>query len=50
MIINTIKLINHRWVIADFTDGKYWGELILRYYVNDDKSVDFEISDYLIYN
>lgn len=50
MIINTIKLINHRWVIADFTDGKYWGELILRYYVNEDKSVDFEISDYLIYN
>lgn len=50
MVINTIKLINHRWVIADFTDGKYWGELIIRYYVNDDRSVDFEISDHLIYH
>ena len=50
MVINTIKLINHRWVIADFTDGKYWGELILRYYVNDDRSVDFEMSDHLIYH
>ena len=49
IVFNTIKIINHRWVIADFTDGKYWGEITLRYFVNDDKSVDFEISDHLIY-
>ena len=49
MVINTIKIINHRWVIADFTDGKNWGELLLRYYINNDQSVDFEMSDHLIY-
>lgn len=50
MLINTIQLINHRWVITDFTDGKYWGELLLKFYINPDKSVDFEVIDHLLYH
>lgn len=35
MRVNKIKFLNHRWIIADFSDGKYWGELLLEYFYND---------------
>ena len=31
MAINKVRLLNHRWIIADFTDGVYWGELFIVY-------------------
>jgi len=47
--INKIKLLNHRWIVADFSDGKYWGELVLVYELKDDLSVDFTLLDHLLY-
>ncbi len=47
--INRIKLLNHRWIIADFSDGKYWGELFIKYDLKDDLSVDFTLIDHLLY-
>ena len=47
--INRIKLLNHRWIIADFSDGKYWGELLIKYELKDDLSVDFTLIDHLLY-
>ena len=47
--INKIKVLNHRWIIADFTDGKYWGELFLTYEVGEDKSVSFTLKEHLLY-
>jgi len=47
--INKIKLLNHRWIIADFSDGKFWGELLLVYELKDDLSVDFTLLDHLLY-
>ena len=29
--INKIKVLNHKWIITDFSDGKYWGELLIKY-------------------
>ncbi|WNH10221.1 hydrolase [Thalassobellus suaedae] len=49
MLINTVKLLNHKWIIADFSDGEFWGEVLLRYYVNEDKTVDFELSESFLY-
>lgn len=49
MAINAIKLLNHKWGIAEFTDGKYWGELMFKYFINDDKSIDIEVTDSFIY-
>src|SRR6476620_895906 len=37
-IINKIKVLNHRWIIADYSDGEYWGEVLLKYFVNEDES------------
>ncbi len=48
-IINKVKIINHRWLIADFSDGNLWGECLIKYFVNDDKSIDFENFQSLIY-
>jgi hypothetical protein len=48
-IINHIKVLNHRWIIADFNNTDIWGEVILKYFINEDKSVDFETAESLIY-
>ncbi len=47
--INKIKLLNHKWIIADFSDGKYWGELVIKYELKDDMGVDFTLMDHLLY-
>ena len=47
--INKINVLNHRWIIADFSDGKYWGELFIRYELRDDLSVEFTLTDHLLY-
>jgi hypothetical protein len=48
-IINKIKILNHRWIIADFNDGSYWGEVLLKYFVNEDNSISFEVNQSLLY-
>jgi len=47
--INKIKILNHKWIVADFSDGKFWGELMLQYELKDDTSVDFKLKDHLLY-
>lgn len=47
--INKIKLLNHRWIIADFSDGKYWGELLIGYEIREDLGVDFTLLNHLLY-
>lgn len=47
--INKIKILNHQWIIADFSDGKYWGELLIKYELKDDMGVDFTMMDHLLY-
>ena len=47
--INKIKVVNHKWILADFSDGKYWGELFIGYEIREDGSVDFTRIDHLLY-
>ena len=47
--INKIKILNHKWILADFSDGKYWGELLIKYELKDDMRVDFLMMDHLLY-
>ncbi|HEA19430.1 MAG TPA: hydrolase [Pricia antarctica] len=47
--INKIKVLNHKWILADFSDGKYWGELLLKYELKDDLGVDFTLIEHLLY-
>lgn len=48
-IINKVRILNHRWIIADFSDGEYWGEVIIKYFVNEDETVSFEVNQSLLY-
>ena len=44
-IINKIKILNHRWIIADYSNGELWGEVLLKYFVNEDQTITFVIMD-----
>ncbi|WP_245574820.1 hypothetical protein [Aequorivita capsosiphonis] len=39
MKINKLKFLNHKWIQADFTDGKYWGEMIIAYSFDENKEL-----------
>ncbi|MGB6267395.1 MAG: hydrolase [Olleya sp.] len=49
MQFNTIKMLNHRWIIADFSDGEFEGELLIKYFMTSETEVEFEVLDYLLY-
>lgn len=40
--IDKVKVINHKWVLCSFSDGTYWGEVILSYEIDKDKTLSFE--------
>lgn len=42
-IVNKIKVLNHRWIIADYSDGQLWGEVLLKYFINDNQTVSYQI-------
>jgi len=48
-LINKVKLLNHKWIIADFSDGKYWGELFITYVINDDEKIIFNLAKSFMY-
>lgn len=35
MRINKVRFLNHRWILADFSDGKKWGEVLIEYFYNE---------------
>ncbi|MDY8135560.1 hypothetical protein [Aquimarina sp. 2201CG5-10] len=49
MSINKVRLLNHKWIIADFTDGVYWGQLFIIYDLKEDGVVDFEVEKSFLY-
>jgi hypothetical protein len=49
MLINNIRLLNHKWIIADFSDGKYWGELFLTYEISEVGQLEYELKEYFLY-
>lgn len=48
-VINKVKILNHRWIIADYSDGERWGEVLLKYFINEDNSISFEVNQSFIY-
>lgn len=49
MTINKVRLLNHKWIIADFTDGVYWGQLFILYDIRDDGVIDFAVERSFLY-
>jgi len=48
-IITKIKILNHRWIIADFYAGQVRGSVLLKFFINDDKTFDFETINSVLY-
>lgn len=48
-VINKVKLLNHRWAIADFNNNKLWGEVLIRYFINENGTIDYETADTVLY-
>ena len=47
-LINKIKVLNHKWAIADFSDGTDWGEILIEYSLSG-KEVKLNVLDQLLY-
>ncbi|RMB60914.1 hypothetical protein EAX61_05370 [Dokdonia sinensis] len=47
--INKVQVLNHKWIIADFSDGERWGELFIGYEIGEGDSISFETKQSLIY-
>jgi hypothetical protein len=48
-IINKVKLLNHRWIIANYSNGALWGEVLLKYFVEKNGAISFEIMNSYLY-
>lgn len=49
MRINQIRILNHKWIIANFTDGTYWGEVFITYDIDDNNQLHLETEKSLLY-
>ncbi|WP_456440766.1 hydrolase [Psychroserpens sp.] len=53
MLIDQIRMLNHKWIITSFTDGKYWGEMLLSYEIENiegEKQLKFKIIESSLYS
>ncbi len=48
-LINKVMVLNQKWIVADFSDGRYWGELFLQYTLEEDGTVRFTLLDHFLY-
>lgn len=49
ILINKVRLLNHKWILADFSDGKFWGELFITYEIVDKKELKFKLVESFMY-
>lgn len=49
VLINTVKVLNHKWIIADFTDGQISGELLINYDFNAKEELNFTLLESFLY-
>ena len=47
-LMNQVKVLNHKWIIANFSNGRMWGELLIEY-VMEEKEINFKTIDYFLY-
>ncbi len=49
IIISRMEFMNHRWILADFDNSKLGGQLLIRYYLNNDGTFELETLDRAVY-
>ena len=48
-LINKVRVLNHQWVIADFSDGTHWGEIFLTYQIDKNGELNFKLIEHFLY-
>jgi len=48
MLINSIRLLNHKWIIANFSDAQIWGEIFFTYEINEGE-LKFKLVESFLY-
>jgi hypothetical protein len=49
LLINKIRVLNHKWIIANFTDGEFWGEIFVAYTIDDNNDLKYKLVEYFLY-
>jgi len=49
LIINKIRIVNHRWILANFTDGEHWGEIFVTYEIDENNNLKYKLAEYFMY-
>ncbi|WP_282031950.1 hydrolase [Winogradskyella eximia] len=49
LLINKIRVLNHKWIIANFTDGEFWGEIFVTYSIDANNDLKYKLVEYLMY-
>ena len=49
MKINSARVLNNKWVIADYSDGYFWGEILLEYQIDEQGKIQFKTFNELLY-
>lgn len=49
MFINNVRLVNHKWALAEFSDGEFNGELFITYYINEKQELKFNVVEHFLY-
>ncbi len=49
LLINTVRVLNHKWIIANFSDGEYLGEVFLTYNIDENNELQYTLKEYFMY-
>ncbi|WP_299362390.1 hydrolase [Winogradskyella sp.] len=49
LLINKIRIVNHRWILANFTDGEHWGEIFVTYEIDENNDLKYKLVEYFMY-
>ena len=49
LLINKIRIVNHKWILANFTDGEYWGEIFVKYDIDENNDLKYTLVEYFMY-
>ena len=49
LLINKIRIMNHKWIAANFTDGEYWGEIFVTYSIDENNDLKYKLVEYFMY-
>lgn len=50
MKVDRVKLLNHKWAIADITDGVYWGQVLYSYNFSKNKTLSLDVITSVLYS